>query len=852
MTLRRDRAVVAVLVVAITSAAQCELQRVLTRRRRGNAMPGLWNGGFGWPSQGEDRPGRRCAQAALTLVLLIAVLPVPSARAQCPPGADACDGEFNASDWQVSSSSLHGAAIVTRKTSGGNPGAYREISIHVDNTQSGHPLNFSLTKHIFTGFTWNPATLGAIRCVDLGTDSRDSAGLLTRDRRLNVLRQGGKDFVAEVGPISTTAWSGPNSGCWDAASFFADDGSTPDFSSSGTEIQFGFGVTAFGQFLGPVDSIVGIDNWHVKITRSEPPHEGVDLRITKSDGGQVEWFNPIAYSIGFANRGTRTATGVRLTETIPAHTRGDCPVPNGGQSCPWSCTPDRREGSKCTLEIGTLGPGAVGEQVFRVIYTSGAYDSIFNEASISDDGTHGPDLNPFDNADADTTPPVEPCDASAEFAFCCALTYLCHQVNPLACFGSTPLTPAPSRRLTAAATLISSVTGDLFDTAQDLWLFYKVRDRVFRKIPGGRRATELYYEHDPEIKSLLIASSDLRTQALAVLGAWKANLQKLVDGQGASATVTPLQVAAITQFLDALDAAASPALRGVIATQRQAIGLDSFAGLTLDQALARLNRFTCAESDTTLCLEGGRFRVETTWATPDGKSGSGHASRLTQDSGTFWFFDQSNIETIVKVLDACSAGGHFWTFGAGLTSVKVTTTVTDTKTGAVRTYINPQGRPFKPIQDTSAFNGCGASASGGARARSAAANPRPIIPPATSGEVASCAPSGTVLCLGGGRFRVEASWRTSLGETGAGQAIALTPDSGYFWFFGPDNVEVLVKALNGCGVNERFWIFSAGLTNVEVTLHVIDIQTGASQTYTNPLGTAFAPILDTSAFSACP
>ena len=42
----------------------------------------------------------------------------------------------------------------------------------------------------------------------------------------------------------------------------------------------------------------------------------------------------------------------------------------------------------------------------------------------------------------------------------------------------------------------------------------------------------------------------------------------------------------------------------------------------------------------------------------------------------------------------------------GLTDVNVVLTVTDTMTGLVRTYVNPQGTAFQPIQDTSAFATC--------------------------------------------------------------------------------------------------------------------------------------------------
>jgi hypothetical protein len=115
----------------------------------------------------------------------------------------------------------------------------------------------------------------------------------------------------------------------------------------------------------------------------------------------------------------------------------------------------------------------------------------------------------------------------------------------------------------------------------------------------------------------------------------------------------------------------------------------------------------------------------------------------------------------------------------------------------------------------------------------------------------TCAPDPTTLCVNGGRFRVTADWRTPE-ASGAGRAIALGTDSGYFWFFDMNNVEILVKVLNGCGVNSRYWVFAAGLTDVEVTLRVTDTQNGATRTYANSRGIPFQPIQDTSAFPVCP
>ncbi len=116
--------------------------------------------------------------------------------------------------------------------------------------------------------------------------------------------------------------------------------------------------------------------------------------------------------------------------------------------------------------------------------------------------------------------------------------------------------------------------------------------------------------------------------------------------------------------------------------------------------------------------------------------------------------------------------------------------------------------------------------------------------------VPPCAPSDTRLCLRGGRFAVEASWETATGQGPAG-AVRLTDESGYFWFFDRENVEVNVKLLDACW-SGHYWLFASGTTDVEVVLTVTDLVHGQTRSYVNPRGTAFVPVLDTSAFSTCP
>jgi hypothetical protein len=114
---------------------------------------------------------------------------------------------------------------------------------------------------------------------------------------------------------------------------------------------------------------------------------------------------------------------------------------------------------------------------------------------------------------------------------------------------------------------------------------------------------------------------------------------------------------------------------------------------------------SCVPSATELCLNE-RFRVTASWNTIDGQSGVGNATRLTDDTGFFWFFSSSNVEVVIKVLDACSISNNHWVFAGGLTDVAVVITVEDTATGETRTYQNPQSTAFQPIQDTGAFATC--------------------------------------------------------------------------------------------------------------------------------------------------
>ena len=108
------------------------------------------------------------------------------------------------------------------------------------------------------------------------------------------------------------------------------------------------------------------------------------------------------------------------------------------------------------------------------------------------------------------------------------------------------------------------------------------------------------------------------------------------------------------------------------------------------------------------------------------------------------------------------------------------------------------------------------------------------------------------LDLHGERFRVTVEWRTPDGTSGIGHPVPSTQQSGFFWFFSPDNLELMVKVLDACAMSQHYWFFAAGTTDVEVTLTVEDRSTGQVRRYQRAGGALFAPIADTAIFSCSP
>jgi hypothetical protein len=272
---------------------------------------------------------------------------------------------------------------------------------------------------------------------------------------------------------------------------------------------------------------------------------------------------------------------------------------------------------------------------------------------------------------------------------------------------------------------------------------------------------------------------------------------------------------------------------------------------------------TCTSNATTLCLNNGRFQVQATFSAPNLGINNAPAQvvPLTGDTGYFWFFSANNVELVLKVVDGRAFNNHFWVFYGALSDVEYTITVTDTTNGTLKIYRNAAGH-LASVADTAAFPSAAGAAGGTASAsavpsstidevvRAESAGLARILSHPTAQAALACTTDATTLCLNGGRFQVRAIFSApNLGINNApAQAVPLTSDTGYFWFFSANNVEIVIKAVDGRAFNNHFWVFYGALSDVSYTITVTDMVTGAVKVYTNAAGN-LASVADTAAFT---
>ncbi|HEX2251882.1 MAG TPA: hypothetical protein VHQ65_01280 [Thermoanaerobaculia bacterium] len=256
----------------------------------------------------------------------------------------------------------------------------------------------------------------------------------------------------------------------------------------------------------------------------------------------------------------------------------------------------------------------------------------------------------------------------------------------------------------------------------------------------------------------------------------------------------------------------------------------------------------CVAAPGVLCLGGGRFEVRVRYGNQHaeiGFLGDGEVRLGTADSGYFWFFRPTNLELLVKVLDGVGVNGYQWVFHGPMTDLDYWLQVSDAATGITRTYHRAPGGLCGGA-DVRAFS------PGPPLAENAATSAAPWLAGRTADltPAVGCEAQPDRVCLGGGRFGVVVTFRDhhnapAVEQTAHGSAE--TEDSASFWFFRPDNVEVLVKVLDGTPVNGHHWIFVGAMTDLAFDVEVTDNATGVGWSWQHEQG-SLCGTADTTAF----
>lgn len=122
-----------------------------------------------------------------------------------------------------------------------------------------------------------------------------------------------------------------------------------------------------------------------------------DLTLSKSDGGALAIPDQtLVYTLFYTNTGNQGATGVVITETIPAYTTFDA----ASSDANWSCVGDAPAGTICTYAVNDLainGSGSVAFALHILTPLPFTVTEIANTATIADDGSNGADPTPANN-----------------------------------------------------------------------------------------------------------------------------------------------------------------------------------------------------------------------------------------------------------------------------------------------------------------------------------------------------------------------------------------------------------------------------------------------------------------------
>lgn len=201
-------------------------------------------------------------------VLFTAALPVRAS-------VEFFDGDFNLADWQSTRYywGNGGSITLSQVASGGNPGKFLEIDHYVQPAGADPSVVYGL--HIPNGAAYTPSVQGEITAVDFSVNYKNLQTTAAGIGFALALRQDGNIYQVFQSLSGTIpGWQGDAGFGLQASSFglmtpisysfIVDFAHNPDFSASGSPIEFGLATWRASPSTMVIEN-VGFDNWSVTV-----------------------------------------------------------------------------------------------------------------------------------------------------------------------------------------------------------------------------------------------------------------------------------------------------------------------------------------------------------------------------------------------------------------------------------------------------------------------------------------------------------------------------------------------------------------------------------------------------------
>ncbi len=189
--------------------------------------------------------------------------------------------DFASANWtQVNFSLTSGSAVNSQILSGGNPDAYRQLTVTSDPVLSGQSFTANIASFGIP-FVYNPSLNGALLSLSFQYDiieiSKLSISFPAAIYR-PLLRQNSTLYFLNVDDIVTTSWATYARSGLTSSDWLSSGGGNPNFTASGAPIQFGYRafLTAnctVSTTCPALQAVTGIDNFVVTLTTEDPPNQ---------------------------------------------------------------------------------------------------------------------------------------------------------------------------------------------------------------------------------------------------------------------------------------------------------------------------------------------------------------------------------------------------------------------------------------------------------------------------------------------------------------------------------------------------------------------------------------------------